>query len=192
MGLPIPGHFLHERESTRIGSTMRSLCSLLCSSGPLNVWNVKFHLAAMCTPSTFVGRGIAELWEALQKLRSWCHQRKGHRRQNNTSGTLCKWGFAKWGFYGAVRGREGEGIRFCLLCSVTECGYVLFAAKGSCPQAPESRGCGGGMEDQEGLLWYMTLSSPSLIWCTKYDPFARAPCFDYRLKAACVLKRPSK
>lgn len=68
MGLPIPGHFLCERESTRIGSTTHGLCSLLCSSGPLSMSNVKFHLAALCTPNTFVGRGIAELWEALQKL----------------------------------------------------------------------------------------------------------------------------
>lgn len=47
---------------------MPGLCSLLCSSGPLNVRNVKFHLAARSTPSTFVGRGTAELGEALQKL----------------------------------------------------------------------------------------------------------------------------
>lgn len=188
MGLPIPGHFLRERESTRIGSTMHSLCSLLCSSGPLHVWNVKFHLAATSTPSTFVGRGIAELWEALQNLCSWCHQGKGHRRWNNTSCTLCKRGFAKWGIYGAVRGGGGGGRRFWLLCSVTECGCVLFAAKGRYPQAPGAE----VVEHQEGLHWYTTLSSPSLIWSTKYDPFAWAPCFDYRLKAACVLKRLSK
>lgn len=119
MGLPIPGHFLRERESTRIGSTMHGLCSLLCSSGPLNVWNVKFHLAATSSPNTFAGRGMAELWEALQKPRSWCHQRNGHRRQNKTSCMLCK-----WEFYGAVKGGGGEAMRFWLLCSVTECGYA--------------------------------------------------------------------
>lgn len=98
MGLPIPGHFLREREPTRIGSTMHGLCSLLCSSGPLNVWNVSFHLAAMCTPHTFV------MGEALQSCGRHC--RNSARGATGTGDrtapvtalqTGISWGCGTWG-----------------------------------------------------------------------------------------------
>lgn len=182
MGLPIPGHFLRERESTRIGSTMPGLCSLLCSSGPLNVRNVKFHLAARSTPSTFVGRGTAELGRHCRSSvppEEWAQKVEQYQLNALQIGVL--WGCERWRWW---RNEVLVALSLSVVCA------ALFAAAGC--RILRAEAVAEGWSTWKGCTGAWLWAAPSLIWCTKCDPFAWASCFDYGLKAACVLKRLSK